>query len=102
MKSAWQFPKTTLLQISTLLVCANLSFAQEAGEKQDYVKSWILGALASVMGRPGDIVVLLALLGICVAVYRKAFKTAAGFLFLACGIVILRIAISILFSGEVG
>ena len=70
----------------------------EVSTEDDYVKAGIKSFFAQIQGTPGDIVVILALIGVFIALWRKAYKTSVGCLILACGVVLLRIALSAMFG----
>ena len=83
-----------LIALLLLQFCfIELSFAQPV----DPVKDSITNILRSFQGRVGDGIVIAAIAGLLVAVFRRAFKTALGCLVLIGGIVILRISIAVLF-----
>lgn len=79
--------------IAVSLLCVQPSFAAE----DDYIKQGLYRGMEALQGEFGDWLVICSLLGICVALFRKSFKTALGFFILIGGVVILRISISLLF-----
>ncbi len=75
------------------------SFNFPGSEEPDYVKHWIASGFGVVQGRPGDVLVVICLIGAATALLRKKYKTAVGFVLLTCGLVVIRVAISIMFGG---
>ena len=66
----------------------------------DYIRESVESALAAINGGPGDVFVGVTILGMLLFIWKKRYRAAAGCLVLICGIVILRIAISIFFGVE--
>lgn len=54
---------------------------------------------AAIQGVPGDLFVGFLIVCFLLAMWRKAYKTGVGFLFLICGIVVVRVFISMLHGG---
>ena len=80
------------------VVLLSYLLAQTAAGEEDYVREWVEDMLAAINGRPGDIFVVITIVGMLLFTWKKRYRAAAGCLFLVCGMVILRIAISIFFD----
>ena len=64
----------------------------------DYVRRWFEDLLSGLSGGPGDVGI--AMIGILFAIWKKRYRAAVGCLVLICGLVILRIVISIFFGAN--